>query len=103
MRIPKAITIYGKRWTTNYKWNLFDDEGNRCDGLCCKKTRTITLDRYLKDTEKTSTYLHELLHAVLYELKINQTSLDSDVEEIIVAGIEEFIMENFTFRLKKKS
>lgn len=103
MKIPKNIKIYGKNWAIDYKWNLKDDEGNNLEGLCCFEKRLITIDRLLTKEKKFSVFLHELFHAILFELKIKQTSLSSDVEEIIVEGFADFLTSNFDIRSKKKS
>lgn len=100
VRVPKHINVYGKRWTVSYKWNLQNSNGERADGLCDTATRIIWIDRLVEKPARKSVFLHELLHAILFELKIGQTSLNCEVEEIIVTGIEEYLIENFNMRLK---
>jgi len=101
VKIPKSINVYGKVWTVSYKWNLKTDEGVLADGLCDKQKKIMWIDRATKPAERSSIFLHELFHAILHELKVGQTDLNREVEEIIVTGIEEFLMENFTIRLKR--
>lgn len=100
MRIPKTILVKGKRWKIFYKWNLMDDDGCKCDGLCEYKARVIWLDRSLLKSEKVQTFLHELVHALIYELHLN-TSLPGEVEEVLAEGISQYFLEIFNMRLKR--
>lgn len=100
MRIPKSILVKGKRWKVAYKWNLKDDHENPCDGVCDTTNRTIFLDRALPKTERPQTFLHELIHAVVYELHLN-TSFPDEVEEVLAEGLSQYFLEIFTMRLKR--
>lgn len=100
MRVPKSILIKGKRWKVNYKWNLRDDDNHPCDGLCEYKIRTIWIDRALPKAERPQTFLHEIIHALIYELHLN-TSLPSEVEEVLAEGISQYLFEIFNMRLKR--
>ena len=102
MRIPKQINVLGKKWLIKYKWNLSDEE-IKCDGLCCYRSRTIFIDRSLPKVDRPQTFLHELLHAIIYEAKLhNADSFTVEVEEIMVETISSYIMDKFSMRLKRK-
>ena len=101
MKIPISINVLGKRWLTKYKWNLRDDNGHPCYGLCDKENKIIFLDHSLKGNKKDKTYFHELLHALFDELKISGTFLNEEIEEMIVLNIEEFVFDKFNLRLRK--
>ena len=101
MRIPKSRRILGKVWHTKYKWNLRDDENTKLDGWMIPDERCIYIDRMLSAEEKYQTYLHELIHALMFELSLHTTSLSLDVEEIICEGLSKFLVENCNIRWKK--
>jgi Zn-dependent peptidase ImmA (M78 family) len=101
MKIPTSFKIKGKKWRICHKWNLLDDDGTHVDGLCCVKKRIVYLDRSLVKEDKQSTLLHELFHALIYEIGLHQTSLTLDVEELIVENLSLFMLETFNIRLKR--
>lgn len=100
MKIPTSIKIKGKRWKITHKWNL-KDEGIKCDGLCSYDERIIYLDRSLLKEDKVPTLLHEIYHALIYEIGLHQTSLSLDVEEMLVENISMFMIDTFNIRLKR--
>jgi hypothetical protein len=103
MTIPKTLQVYGKRWqikTKKFPAPIDDEPGT--EGLCCKESRVIYIERTLSGEEKLNTFLHEIIHAINYELKLGQTSLSSDVEEVICQGIADFFCENFRLTMKNK-
>ena len=100
VKIPKKLDIYGHPWTVQYKWKLLCTEGNHVDGMCDTKKRILWIDRAVPTAERATVFVHELIHGILFELKINQTSIHSDLEEILVTGIEEYFMEKFHLRWK---
>ena len=103
MRIPKSVDVYGSRWSVGYKWNLLSDKGEHVDGLCDKKNRTILIDRSLSKDERPGTFFHELFHAIIYELKLGQTDLSGEVEEVLVEGISDYMIKYFILRLRDKA
>jgi len=100
MKIPKKKNIYGKTWVTQYKWNLRDEKDQPVDGLCDKEHRIILLDRAMSKEDKFRTYLHELVHAVCYELKVDFTSVSYDVLEIVAEGLADWLFDNTNIRFK---
>jgi hypothetical protein len=103
MNIPKSFHIKGKLWTVEYKWGL-RDEGDLVDGLCVFTDRTIYLRRELLKEEKPMAFLHELIHAVLYECHLHQAGgLSDESEEIICDGVADVLTTLFTMRFKRVS
>jgi len=103
MKIPKNIMIYGKKWQIRYKkFPIPLDDEIGTEGLCDKEERVIYIEKSLDLYDKENTFVHELIHAINYELKLGQTSLTSDVEEIICQGIADFFCENFRLIPKTK-
>jgi hypothetical protein len=103
MKIPKRLDVYGQSWTVQYKWNLLGDDGAHVDGLCDDKLNIIWIDRAIPPGGRFTIFIHELIHAIFHELKIGQTSVHSEVEEIMVTGIEEYFVEKFAMRWRGKS
>ena len=102
MRLPKHINVLGKKWKVSYKWNL-TDEGIKCLGLCCHESRTIFIDRTSTKAERPQIFLHELLHAILFEAKLTDAdSFSTEVEEIMVELVSTYLLDKFTMRLKSK-
>ena len=108
MRIPKEFIIKGKLWSVEYKWNLTDkDPGGppqRMDGLCVVSRRVIQLDRALPKEEKWPVFLHEYVHAVLFEAHIS--GLDGPagdyIEEVICEALADAFVTSFHVRWKRK-
>ena len=101
MRIPKSILVHGKEWCVKYGQNL-KHEGHDAYGLCEYESRTIWICRDVDKSERPLIFLHEIFHAILYEVGVHETSINDDIEEIIVGNLSEYVMENFTLNLKRK-
>jgi len=90
-RIPKKISILGTEYKIEYRWRPLV-EGVHCDGFCKLEEKKIVLDRALKES-KRQVFLHEVLHAVLFEAGISRsfTAKQQDIEEQIVDCLSRFI------------
>lgn len=75
-KIPKSITISGKRWKVciepeTSKYRKLDADNltlaeERCLGMCYRKPiREIHLARELKGRQLEKTFVHEILHACM--------------------------------------
>lgn len=102
MRIPKKFKLKGKEWKVEYKWNLMD-EGEKMDGLCQMQERTILIERSMPRDEKWPVFLHELVHAILFEAHIS--GLDGPagelLEEVICEAIANGMNDLFSIRWKR--
>lgn len=77
--IPKLIWINHNKWRVLIKTGIIqDDYGVECAGLCDTTKRQIILA-----SPDYQVFLHEYIHAVLYEYAMYRTSLTPDVEEMI--------------------
>jgi len=102
MRIPKQIDVLGKKWKVSYRWRLLDGD-IKCDGLCCHTSRTIFIDRSTAKADRPQIFLHELLHAVLFEAKLTDAeSFSCEIEEILVEVVSSYLLDTFAIRLKSK-
>lgn len=98
MKLPQKVQVLGKSWAIKYKWNLADEEGKRCIGLCVFDDLTIYIDRSTTLDERPQILLHEIFHAILWQLGIHNTSLTEDIEEVIVDGLSMWVVENMKVR-----
>lgn len=74
---------------------FLDYEDHSADGYVDTENKTIKIKASLTDERKLAVLLHELGHAVLCEVGVHQTSLDTDLEEIIVEAMSSVISTNF--------
>lgn len=104
MKIRKHYLIKGKEWTTEFRWSLKASDGERVRGLCDYSTRTIYLDRLMAAEEKEEVFMHELIHAALFEAHLNEGSgLGGETEEIVCDAISDLLTTLFTLRWKRQS
>ena len=108
MKIPKSFRLKGKKWTVEYKWNLTDREDDgfkiKCDGLCVYQTRTIFIEHSMPRVDKWPVFLHELVHAILFEAHIS--GLDGPagnmLEEVIADAVADGMNDLFSIRWKRQ-
>lgn len=102
MKLRKEFYVKGKLWRLEYKWRLTDKaSGEAFLGLCDKANRTIYIDRSIDKETKWIVFLHELCHAAIFESHSNDTSLTSDVEEVIAGSVADVFSSNFIMRWKR--
>lgn len=63
--------------------------------------KNIKIDKKLKGNKKNHTLLHELFHASLDRLGFNNTSLSTDMEELIVDNLAQVLLDNLEIRWKR--
>lgn len=108
MKIPKQFYLKGKKWTVGYKWNLTDkdDDGPaiKVDGLCDSEKRQIWIERSIPRVDKWPVFLHELVHAILFEAHIS--GLDGPagdmLEEVICEAVAYGLDDLFNIRWKRQ-
>ena len=93
MKLLKQTTIKGKVWTIQKVKKLVDDDGLPCCGLTLWPDRKILIDSSLRGVELQQTFLHEYIHACIFELHIVQIS--EDVEDILSDGLASILVDNF--------
>lgn len=74
MKIPKAFTLAGIRWTVEESGAISDM------GHCDSEAAVIRLRKDLSDQMKGATFCHELQHAIRYTLgkdEHDETEVDS--------------------------
>lgn len=92
-----SITVYGMKikvfFTPYVAW-----EGQQLAGLFIpsKKSIFVATEGRTK-AEITHTFLHELFHAAVYRLGLNNAQFSHDIEEIIVDNFASVLVEVFDF------
>lgn len=81
------IKVRGVRWYIKEVEDLKHDDGEKCDGICDFKSKTIKIDPAQKGKAYTRTFLHEYFHAFLHEAGIG-CHLSTEVEETLVRNME---------------
>lgn len=100
--MPRSIKIFGKRILIKYK-DILDEDTSELEtqGIYDLDTSEITIRKNLKGDEKIRVELHEYGHALIHRLGLHNTSINPDLEEIIVDGYARFLTETFILRYKK--
>jgi hypothetical protein len=99
MRIPDKINVLGREYEVIIEDGLFC-ESEKVDGLCDHERHSIHICRYLPKSEKPEVFLHEFIHAALWELGVSR-QLSADVEEVIADGLGKALVKTFKMRLNK--
>lgn len=104
MRIPKSFYLKGHKWVVEYKWGLRGDDNAKLDGQCVRKDRIIQIERSLPREEKWPVFLHEFMHASLFELHVTDLDggVDGFLEEVICEGLSRIMSDSFRIRWKRK-
>lgn len=97
--IPRSMIILGNKWKIQLHKKDIVYEGKTVEGLCSKADRTIQI-RVRDATTTYETFFHELGHAMMYELSLDQTKLSSDLEEIIVDAYSRLLVKHFKINFK---
>jgi hypothetical protein len=66
LKIPKSFTLAGIRWTVEETAAISEM------GHCSAEAATIRLRKDLSDQVKAATFCHELQHAILYTMGLDE-------------------------------
>lgn len=91
MKNMKSIKIKGQRYKIKHV-QLIENEG--LYGKCDFKNRFILIDENLKDDDFKSTFIHEIGHALLFEIGMCQ-AIHMDLHEIIVENYANELLKHF--------
>lgn len=68
MEIPKSFQLMGHPWTVEHVHGVFDVDGDACNGVCCFATLTIRVNIDNPPSLVRHSFMHEVMHAVLWTL-----------------------------------
>lgn len=94
------LDILGEKYQIIPKDELNLD-GVSCVGACFHEQKEIHILNGLSKEDEMKTYLHEIFHASFFELCLNQTDIDKNVQEILAEGFSRIIAKNFKLTRKK--
>lgn len=100
--LPESINVFGRPVPIIERVITRDLHEDEPCGFYCYSTKRIFVDVRQSYKDKKATLIHEALHALLHRVSINQTKLNSEVEEIIVESISTWLMECDCFELRLK-
>lgn len=95
MKIPKFISVLGKRYSLSVVPLPFDTAGE-CDKRRCE----IRVSEFLEEEEFKKTLLHEIIHATIHRVGLDQ-AVNLETEEMICENISTIFFELFKFSFKK--
>lgn len=99
--IRRNFKIKGKEWRVLYACNLTHPEHGPCHGDTNPEARTITLDRSLPIDVKFRTFIHELIHAIHYEIHATEAyGVEGMLGELIAEGTTDVMMSLFDLEWK---
>lgn len=94
----RSFDIFGLRVPVKF---FSDKDNNELLGFCTKNPIEIYINKDYGKEEMNSTLSHELIHAVIFRLGLDQT-LSREMQEILAESIGELITTEFTPRKGKK-
>lgn len=100
-KLPHSLSICGKIWLVKSEPDLKDD-GEPLRGLTTCEDRVIRIDSLMNWRDQWVTFLHELNHAIIFELGGHTAALSDDLEEILVEGIARQYAEIFVMRTRDR-
>ena len=98
MKILKETNIFGRIYRTIFKNNIVDVSRNSDTilwGEMDPENREIKIYSELSEYDKFETYIHELLHACIYESAIRDSVEDEErVVDILTKTIADMLIRN---------
>ena len=93
MLLPKSVKIFGR------KFKIVEKALGGYLGLCDRETSTLFIEVAQSEREKCHTLIHEIGHAVIGRVGINQ-AIPLELEEVIVDAVATALVENFDIYIK---
>lgn len=94
--IRREFKIKGNVWSTRFVFNLRNDDGEKVQGLCDPTTRTINIDRNIKNEEKWFVFFHELIHAIHFETHATEEGgVSGFLGEVLAEGMTQCLHDLF--------
>lgn len=90
---PKSLRIMGRQYGVN--WEAPNLLGATAVGFCVNSKLEIVVQKDLHPVEELDTLLHEIFHAIWFQMSINEHPLE---EEVVVrkmaGGFTQVLMDN---------
>lgn len=92
-KIPDKLKIAGYDYTVIKKSESFVSDTQACDGLHNILDNTITINTDRPEQYRDTTFLHEIIHAIIYAYCDNSGGNEEFVEHFAI-GLYQFIKDN---------
>lgn len=93
-----TIRVKGVSWKLKTKKNLSDPtDGIAVMGYCDPRNKAIFIDSDLNYPEFVETVLHEYMHAIWFELGLDDEHIPKWVEHMFINGISKDMIVNSSF------
>lgn len=92
-----SVDVFGQLTPVEYVKDYAEDEGHAGD--YDTKLKIITIDKNLDSSERLSTLLHEMGHALFDRIGLTQ-GVSKEYEETVVESYAKMIVENFNLKLR---
>lgn len=97
--MKKSFNVFGVNVKVKY-FDEHDDEHKLLMGYCQKSPIEIYINKKLTNDEKSSTLNHELIHAIMFRIGLDQI-ISPETQELLCESIGNFIHENYSFKRKR--
>ena len=87
------LNVFGLKVTVSAQPNLMSEHG--CRGIYQPSTGKMIYDPTLKHKDLLQTVIHEVIHAVICRVGIEQARMSEDMEEIICESVSVALVENW--------
>jgi hypothetical protein len=93
--MKNKINILGHWWTIKHA-DIVDDEDS--DALCEPSTKVISLKKGISKATERENLIHEIFHAVLFEVGISDQHISIDQEHFVIGAIILYITTSKDFK-----
>lgn len=99
-KLPRSVTICGKVWKVTVQ--DLDSIAGSDSGILgltvfdpVTQKREIIVDKSLEtESQKIRVFIHELIHAVIFEAKLPPDSICKTAEEVLCEQVAQFFLDN---------
>lgn len=100
MKFPTYFDVKGKRYKIKAVNGMAENFGRL--GTCSAKDALIEFDPKYPNNEVMLTLLHEIGHAIMCEVAIDQ-AISPELQEIITENFAQVLFSNFNIRFKNET
>lgn len=101
MKLPTKVLIKGKAWKVKRSYAIKLGKIS-CDGLCHLSGKVIEVKSGLDDKRCMEVFMHEIIHAAVQELHLNETGgIEASIEEVLCSGLSDIFLSIFDIKLLK--
>jgi len=79
MKLPEEIKVLGKMYEVR-GWKSVESLGEGKFGKCDRNQSIIYIDTQWKAQQVVNTFIHEIMHAVIFEMAIDRKSFEGEEE-----------------------